>query len=79
MYLLHPSCSQQFISKGPKIWNTAVKTLAKNEDIYSLKIGTFKTKLKNCLLEIQNLYDNIEWYPNNFKIETAIHMDNIIS
>ena len=77
IYLLHPSYSHHFISTGSKIWNVAAKLLAKTEDIISLKIGPFKQKLKNCLLEIQNKYNNIEWYPNNFKIETAIHADNL--
>ena len=59
------------------IWNTAAKILVKNDDILSIKIGPYKRMLKNCLLEVQNMYDDIEWYPNNFKIETAIHADNL--
>ena len=78
LYLLHSSSSYQFINAGSKIWNTAAKLFAKNEDIFSLKIGPYKQKLKNCLLEIQNMYDNVEWYPNNFKIETVIHTENLL-
>ena len=70
--LILPPKSPHLTYRASKIWNTAVKILAKNNDLLSLRIGPFKKNLRNCLLEIQNMYDKIEWYPQNFEIETAL-------
>ena len=70
--LILPSPSDHFIYKGSKIWNTAMKILTKDDTLLSIKIGAFKIKLKKCLLDIQNKYDGIEWYPNNFELQTAL-------
>ena len=72
--LIQPQPSNTFTYNGSKIWNIAVKILAKNEDMTDIKIGPFKRKLKNCLLDIQNMYDSIEWYQKNFEIETALQI-----
>ena len=70
--LILPTPSNDFIYKGSKLWNIAIKILAKNVDIVSIKIGAFKTKLKKCLLDIQNKYDGTEWCPYNFNLDTAL-------
>ena len=71
-FLITPAPSTDLIYKGSKIWNTAVKILAKQNSIYSIKIGHFKRNLKSCLLEIQKKFDEFEWYTKNFQIETAL-------
>ena len=71
-FLITPAPSTDLIYKGSKIWNTAVKILAKQNSIYSIKIGHFKRNLKTCLLEIQKKFDEFEWYTKNFQIETAL-------
>ena len=37
----------------------------------SMKLSQFKRNLKTILLKVQNLFDNIEWYPENTAIETV--------
>ena len=62
----HPS--HHFDSKARVVWNTALKLIVgKNDTDFSLKIGQFKDKLKSHLLATQNLFDEIEWYSENFQ------------
>ena len=71
--LILPSTDfRNFIYMGCKLWNIAVKvlSLAYIEDI---KIGLFKRKLKECLLQIQNYHNITEWCPQNFELNTATH------
>ena len=69
--LILPLPSDSLAYKGPKIWNTAVKILAKDSDIPSIKVGSFKIKLKECLLDVQSKFDIVEWCQYNFMLETA--------
>ena len=69
--LIPPSPSNSLAYKGPKIWNAAMKILAKESKLNMILEGTFKRKVKECLLDIQNKYDSIEWYEYNFTFETA--------
>ena len=69
--LIPPSPSISLAYKGPKIWNAAMKILAKDSKLNMILEGTFKRKVKECLLDIQNKYDSIEWYEYNFIFETA--------
>ena len=52
------------------MWNIAVKSLAKEIDLVDIKLGAFKRKLKNKLLEIQGKHDDKEWYPSNFALDS---------
>ena len=78
--LLLPSPTTHFIFKGSRIWNIAVKILAINNDLPSIKIGQFKDILKRCLLEMQNMYDDVEWYPKTLKLSLLqTHLMQIIN
>lgn len=70
--LILPNPSNDFLYKGSKLWNIVAKTSSKNEDLFSIKIGAFKTKLKKCLLDIQNKFDSTEWCSYNFNLDTAL-------
>ena len=70
--LILPLPSDSLAYKGPKLWNTAVKILAKDCDIPSIKIGLFKRKLKERLLDVQSKFDSAEWCQYNFALKTAI-------
>ena len=69
--LIPPSPSSSLAYKGPKIWNNAMKILEKDSKLNIIQEGTFKRKLKECLLDIQNKFDNTEWYEYNFTFETT--------
>ena len=72
--LLHRAGSYDYFHSSINIWNMFIKILAKNVEIPSIKIATFKKNLKNVLFTIQNAYDCVEWYPDNFSVETAIKL-----
>jgi len=46
-----------------------VKFLFKDSGLEDIKIGSFKMQLKKYLLKIQSMYDETEWYPDNFDLE----------
>jgi hypothetical protein len=48
------------------------KILANFDPINSIKVGSFKTGVKGCLLKIQKLFDDLEWNEKNFDLGTAI-------
>lgn len=70
--LILPPPSDHFIYRASKMWNIVVKIMAKDVDILSIKIGSFKKELKSVLLGIQNKFDATEWYPYNFRLETGL-------
>ena len=70
--IILPSPSDDFIYKGSKLWNIATKTVAKTDDLFSIKFNSFKCKLKKVLFSIQKKYDTNEWSPYNFKLDTAL-------
>ena len=70
--LILPTASKDYIYKASKLWNIAAKIFMKNDDLLSIKIGTFKSKLKECLLNIQNRYSTNEWCPYNFNLDTVL-------
>ena len=70
MALYSSDPSHHFNSQVRPLWNTALKLVARHDVTdFSLKIGTFKNGLKTYLLKIQNQYDDIEWYPDNFEFK----------
>ena len=69
--LIPPLPSNSLAYKGPKIWNAAMKILEKDSKLNRIKEGTSKRKIKECLLDIQNKFDSVEWYDYNFTFETA--------
>ena len=70
-YLLTRPGQSAYLQQCNKIWNHFVKIIAKSEIIPSIKLSQFKRNLKTILLKVQNLFDNIEWYPENTAIETV--------
>ena len=67
--LILPHNTNHFAYISSRMWNVAMKHLARDSALIDIKLGSFKKRLKNCLLEIQGKYDDIEWYPNNFKLD----------
>ena len=70
--IILPTPSDDFIYKGSKLWNMAIKLIAKTDDLLSIKFNSFKCKLKKVLVSIQKKHDTCEWSPHNFKLDTAI-------
>ena len=62
--------AKNFTHSSSKMWNIAVKSLAKEIDLVDIKLGAFKSRLKNKLLEIQGKHDDKEWYPSNFALDS---------
>lgn len=69
--LLHGKCTYDYIHDSITVWNHLVKILAKNICIISISIAKFKRNLKSVLLQVQNAYDYIQWFPDNTLVETA--------
>ena len=63
-YLITTSPSQNFVYKAGFIWN-AVRNVLQFFD-FSMKIGPFKTNLKNYLINAQKIGDHMEWVSCNF-------------
>ena len=61
---LTPNCGS-YISQRISVWNSCIKKIAKSDTLFEIKISKFKKDLKCTLLEIQNAYDPIEWYPDH--------------
>ena len=70
--LILPVKSNQFVYISSKLWNVIVKCLFKDSGLENIKLGTFKTQLKKCLLKIQAMHDETEWYPDNFNLEALL-------
>ena len=69
--IITPIPSTQITYTGAKLLNSAIKIISKKEYPVNIKIGPFKTNLKKCLLQIQKMHGEEDWYPANFDIETA--------
>ena len=67
--LILPSLTNDFTYTSSKMWNIAMKALVKDVSFIDLKLGPFKARLKQCLLEMQSKFDDTEWYPGNLNIE----------
>ena len=67
--LILPVKSNQFVYISSKLWNVVVKFLFKDSGLEDIKIGSFKMQLKKYLLKIQSMYDETEWYTDNFDLE----------
>ena len=75
--LILPTKSHQFAFIASKIWNVVSKELIKcDQTLGSIKIGPFKSALKQSILKIQNKFDKIDWYTKNFEIETIREFKN---
>ena len=49
----------------------------KGEKILNTNVASFKLKVKNSLLDIQNAFDANEWFPDlNFDINTLTKLTN---
>ena len=48
-----------------------MKILARRISIPSISIARFKRNLKSVLLQVQNAFDHIEWFPEYTLVETA--------
>ena len=75
--LILSSNTNHFSFISSKIWNIAMKSLASDCSLADIKFGPFKRKLKNCLLVLQGRYDNIEWSPNNCRLDLINKSDRI--
>ena len=67
--LITPANTNSFTFISSRMWNIVMKFLERDSDLIDMKLGSFKRRLKNCLLEVQGKHDEIEWYPENFKID----------
>ena len=66
-----------FVSNRLQIWNCCVKLIIKSEKILETNVASFKLKVKNSLLDIQNAFDENEWFPDlNFDINTLTKLTN---
>ena len=75
--LLARSRQSLFVSTRLQIWNSCVKLIIKGDKIFDTNIASFKFKVKKSLLEIQNAFDENEWYPDlNFDINTLTKLTN---
>ena len=61
-----------YINSRLTLWNSCIKTIANDVKIFFISIPLLKSSLKDCLLQIQNAFDNYEWYRNiNSEFATA--------
>ena len=68
--LILPANTNSFTFISSRMWNIAMKFLARDSCLIDMKLGPFKRRLKNCLLEAQGKHDDIEWYPENFRLDS---------
>ena len=58
-----------YVTQRMNIWNSCIKQIAKSETLFEIKISKFKKYLRQTILETQNKFDFIEWYPDqNFML-----------
>ena len=72
IYLITTKNTINFTYNGSRKWNMITKILANFNPINSIKVGSFKSGVKGCLLKIQKLFDDLEWNEKNFELGTAI-------
>jgi len=68
--LILPTKTNSFAYISSRMWNIVMKYLAKDSDLVEIGVGSFKYRLKNCLLDVQGKFDNVEWYQDNFKLDS---------
>ena len=68
--LILPAKTNSFSYRSSKMWNIVMKCLARDSGLMDMRLGSFKNRLKNSLLDIQGKFDDIEWYPENFKLDS---------
>ena len=68
--LILPHKTNSFTYISSRMWNIAMKYLAKDSDLIDIGVGSFKNRLKSCLLDVQGKFDNVEWYQDNFKLDS---------
>ena len=73
--LILPAKENSFTYISSRIWNIAMKLLARDSALSDIGLGSFKRRLKNCLLVVQGKFDDIEWYPENFKLDSINRHD----
>ena len=67
--LLHGNYTYDYFHESYK--NQVIKMLARRISIPSISIARFKRNLKSILLQVQNAFDYIEWFPENTLLDTA--------
>ena len=75
LLILPAKDNNSFTYISSRMWNIAMKLLAKDSGLIDIGLGSFKRRLKNCLLEVQGKFDEIEWYPENFKLDSINRHD----
>ena len=73
--LILPAKENSFTYTSSRMWNIAMKLLARDSGLTDIGLGSFKRRLKNCLLVVQGKFDDIEWYPENFKLDSINRHD----
>ena len=69
LYLKARADDTLYIKSRVNIWNNCIKLIARSETLTTIKISKFKKDLKKTLLKIQNVFNNVEWYPDlNFTL-----------
>ena len=69
--LLHGNYTYEYFHHSVSAWNQVIKILARRISIPSISIARFKRNLKSILLQVQNAFDYIEWFPENTLVDTA--------
>ena len=64
LYLRARADDTPYIKYRVNIWNNCIKLIARSEVSTTLKISKFKKDLKKTLLNIQNAFNSVEWYPD---------------
>ena len=75
--LIPPVDTNSFAFISSRMWNIVMKSLAKDSGLMDIKLGSFKKRLKSCLLEMQGKHDDIEWYPENFKLDSLLKIKKL--
>ena len=80
--LLGRPLQSNFVSTRLSTWNSCVKMIIKDGNLFEMNIPSFKNKIKTSLLTIQNAFDKYEWYPDlNFNIDSLkrIQPDSVVT
>ena len=64
--LLHGNYTYDYFHESLSASNQVIKILARR-----ISIARFKRNLKSILLQVQNAFDYIEWFPENTLVDTA--------
>ncbi len=75
--LILPKKSNQFTYISSKLWNIVLKCLFNGSDLVNIRLGSFKAQVKKCLLKIQGMHDETEWYQSNFDLVTLFEASKL--